>query len=150
MNDETRAFLPKSLIIDIPEVDDQHAALFARLANLKMHCVDVHDLPLGELDELMQTLRAHCATEERLAHEAGLDFSCHALKHEKMLGAIAKAIAEVGEQKTDVFSILRYIEYWFERHIREEDQNLGYRLQQASAGQANAELSFTLVHAAAA
>lgn len=151
MDDATRTFLPDTLVVDIEKIDDQHAALFARLNNLKMHCVGVHDLPLGELDELMLSLRVHCATEEQLADEAGLDFDRHARKHEKMLAAIAKAIAEVGEHNSEIFNMIRYIEYWFERHIREEDRDFGLSLRQAMICRAAATAAlFPLANAASA
>jgi polyisoprenoid-binding protein YceI len=65
------------------------------------------------------------------------------IKHKDMLTAITKAIKEVQEGKTDVFSVLRYVEYWFERHITEEDQNLARNLQQVSSGMFETEHSFT-------
>jgi len=142
MDGETAAFLPNNLIVNIEEIDDQHAALFSRLAALKMFCIENNDLPLAESEELLATLRIHCATEERLAEECGLNFAIHGRKHQKMLAAISKALEEVGEGRIDVFSVLRYIEYWFERHISEEDLNLGRDLQQVSDGMFDTEQAF--------
>lgn len=129
------AFLPEALHIDIPEIDNQHAALFSRLADLKALCIEANALPEAEADALMLILREHCATEERLAIASGLDFSLHAIKHEKMLKSIAKTLADVREGKTDVFSLIRFLEYWFERHISEEDKVLGRHLQQVMCAQ---------------
>ena len=129
------AFLPEALHIDVPEIDNQHAALFARLANLKALCIAANALPVVEAEALMLALREHCATEERLATAAGLDFSLHAVKHGKMLKSIAKTLADVQAGKMDVFSLIRFVEYWFERHISEEDKSLGRHLQQAQAAQ---------------
>ena len=147
MNRETAAFLPSALVVNIKEMDEQHAALFAGLSALKLLCLDKPELPLAEAEALMNQLREHCATEERLASENGLNFSAHARKHQMMLKAIAKAIDEVHQQKIDVFGVLRYIEYWFERHIREEDLNLGRNLQQVSSGLYDPEKSFTQARA---
>jgi hypothetical protein len=61
-----------------------------------------------------------------------------------MLAAITHAVNEVREGRMDVFSVLRYIEYWFERHIREEDLNLGRNLQQVSSGMFDPEQAFML------
>ena len=143
MNRETETFLPCALIVNIPEIDDQHADLFARLSKLKDICIEANTLPAGEAESILETLRVHCATEERLAKESGLVFTEHAKKHKDMLTAITKAIKEVQEGKTDVFSVLRYVEYWFERHITEEDQNLARNLQQVSSGMFETEHSFT-------
>lgn len=134
MNADTVTFLPSTLIVNIQEIDDQHAELFSSLAKLKMLCIERNELPQADSEALLQALRVHCATEEKLATGSGLNFSDHGKKHKKMLAAISKAIIDVHEGRMDVFSVLRYIEYWFERHIREEDLNLGRNLQQVSSG----------------
>jgi hemerythrin len=144
MNAETAAFLPSTLIVNIHEMDEQHAALFSRLAALKMLCIERNELPINELEALLAALRIHCATEENLAGNAGLNFCDHGTKHEKMLAAISKALSDVREGRMDVFSVLRYIEYWFERHIREEDLDLGCNLQQVSSGMFDPEQAFAL------
>ena len=144
MNAETAAFLPSTLIVNIQVMDDQHAALFSNLAALKMLCIERNELPVAESETLLKALRFHCATEEGLAGNAGLDFSAHGQKHKNMLAAITHAVNEVHEGRMDVFSVLRYIEYWFERHIREEDLKLGHNLQQVSSGMFDPEQAFML------
>ena len=144
MNAETAAFLPSTLIVNIQAMDDQHAALFSSLAALKMLCIERNELPVSESDALLAALRIHCETEESLAVSAGLNFTDHGKKHEKMLSAISKALNEVSAGRMDVYSVLRYIEYWFERHIREEDLNLGRNLQQVSSGMFDPEQAFVL------
>src|SRR6185369_958764 len=109
MNADHAVFLPDALLINVPEIDAEDAA------------------------KLLEILRTHCATEEALAREAGLEFSSHAAKHQQMLKGIAKTLDEVGEGHTDAFSLIRYLEYWFERHIREEDIGFGLRLQGSGA-----------------
>lgn len=131
MNALSSPFLPLALLLDVPEIDDQHAGLFWRLASLKSHCIEQNALPHGEVDALLHALREHCATEEEMAVEAGLDFAAHAEKHAKMLQQIEKMLLQVSEEKADVFSLIKFLEYWFERHIQEEDKHLGRCLQQA-------------------
>lgn len=143
MNTENAVFLPSSLIVNIQAIDDQHADLFSGLAALKLLCIERNELPAAESDSLLAALRIHCATEEKLASEAGLDFSDHGKKHRKMLAAISKALDDVHAGRMDVFSVLRYVEYWFERHIREEDFKLGHNLQQVSSGLLDPEQAFT-------
>ena len=150
MNQETAAFLPSALIINIEEIDDQHAALFSRLAALKLLCLNTKHLPVADAEALLDQLRQHCATEERLAGEHGLNFAAHARQHQTMLAAITKAVDEVRHNRMDVFGVLRYIEYWFERHIREEDLNLGRNLQQVSSGLFDTEKQFTRTRETAA
>lgn len=133
MNADHAVFLPDALLINVPEVDEQHAGLFANLAHLKDRCVELNCLPAEDAAKLLEILRVHCATEEALAREAGLEFSVHAAKHQQMLKGIAKTIEEVHEGHTDAFSLIRYLEYWFERHIREEDIGFGQCLQDSGA-----------------
>lgn len=132
MDKQTAVYLPEALFIDVPMIDDQHARLFRQLAELKALCVEKNELPSKEAQGLYSLLREHCATEERLASEAELNFSDHAIKHQQMLDSVGKALSEVAEERMDAFSMIRYLEYWFERHIREEDKNLGLNLQQGN------------------
>lgn len=132
MNADTAVYLPDALVINVPEIDEQHAALFAALAHLKDRCVDSNCLPPDDAVSLLESLRVHCATEEELAALAGLEFAAHAAKHQQMLKGIAKTIDEVLDGRMDAFSLIRYLEYWFERHIREEDTGLGRGLQNAA------------------
>ena len=135
MNSETAVFLPDLLVVDVVEIDEQHAELFARLAQLKDACIEFNCLPAAEADALLQSLSIHCDTEEKLAVMAGLDFTNHAIKHQKMLKGIAHTLDEVRAGRTDVFSLIRFIEYWFERHILEEDKALGKHLHEASSSE---------------
>ena len=129
MNNQIAVFLPDSLVINVPEIDEQHAGLFARLSNLKALCIEANCLPSDQAEALLDALRIHCATEEALALQAGLDFAVHASKHQVMLKGIEKTLEQVRQERMDVYSLIRYIEYWFERHIREEDIDLGLELQ---------------------
>ncbi len=128
MANDTSAFLPEALILHVQEIDSQHEALFAQLEQIKVTCIEENHLPVAQADELLLALQAHFATEERLALDVGYDFSEHAIKHETMLAAIHKGVAKVREGSKDVFSVLRYVEYWFERHISEEDKALAAKL----------------------
>ena len=132
MSVDTSFFLPAPLVLDISEIDDQHSALFAQLADIKAICLEANQLPLAQAEALLSALQEHFATEERLADGAGLDFSEHARKHEKMFAVIRNAISQAHEGPRDVFGLLRFVEYWFERHIGEEDRQLSIGLLNAS------------------
>ena len=47
-----------------------------------------------------------------------------------MLRGIRKMLDDMEKPGADVFSLIRYVDYWFERHIQEEDRNLGINLKQ--------------------
>ena len=128
MSVDSSFFLPEALMIDVPELDAQHRSLFAGLAELKALCIKENSLPQAYAEHLLLALREHFATEERLADEIGVDFTDHAEKHDRMLAAITKGMADVYDGKRDVFGLLRFVEYWFERHIKEDDMPLGESL----------------------
>lgn len=121
MGSEAAYFLPNSLVLGVPEIDAQHRELFAKLAEIKATCIAENCLPEASADALLVFLQDHFLTEERLAKAAGYDFSRHAAKHEIMIAAIRQGIAKVQIGKKDVFGLLKFVEYWFERHIAEED-----------------------------
>jgi len=121
-------FLPEELVLEVSEIDAQHQALFAQLEEINTICVEENHLPLDRAEALLMALQEHFNTEERLAFAVGHDFAEHALKHEKMMAVIRNGIAKVNAGTKDVFGLLRYVEYWFERHIAEEDKALGVKL----------------------
>lgn len=132
MNTGFSSHLPRTLIVNVPEIDRQHDELFSELAALKSMSIEQNALPLARAEALFDLLVEHCATEERLALEAGLDFRTHRDKHARMLKGIRKMLDEVERETLDVFTLIRYVDYWFERHISEEDKDLGAALQMTS------------------
>ena len=113
--------LPELLTLGVPAVDVQHDAIFCRIEDLKFTCIELNALPVVLADELMACLREHFATEERLAAEVGVEFGEHALIHAQTLMTLEGLIGQVLAEQRDIFSFLRYLEVWFERHIRDED-----------------------------
>lgn len=125
-------YLPAALAVGVSEMDADHERLFGRLEALKAACLGSDALPLPQAESLYQTLQAHCALEEGLAMAAGVDFADHREKHRKMLLSIRRMLDEVEAGRADVFSLLRYIDYWFERHIVDADQGLANSLLQGA------------------
>lgn len=118
----TSGLLPELLVLGIPEVDAQHEGIFYRIENLKFLCLGSNALPQSTVEELLAYLHEHFRTEERIAEAARLDFTDHADKHSETLTTLTGWANVVLSGQRDVFSFLRYLEIWFERHIREEDQ----------------------------
>ena len=123
-SDDTSRFLPPSLHTGIAEIDAQHAMLFRRLVWLKRQCLQNNYLPADDAEGLLAYLQEHFSTEERLASEANMDFSSHADRHRTMINDVARALHSAVAGQADIFGVLRYIEYWFERHIVHEDMRL--------------------------
>lgn len=132
MRSSSLSYLPSALVIDVPEIDEQHAHLFEQLEEFKASCIEHNAYQADEAEALFATLTTHCQTEERLARQAGLDFRRHGEKHRVMLRGIRKMIDDMENPGADVFSLIRYVDYWFERHIQEEDRNLGVNLKQVA------------------
>lgn len=128
-------YLPEMLAVEWPAMDDDHERLFAQLETVKRLCMDTDALPLHEAEMLYTVLVEHCALEESLARTAGLEFGRHGIKHQNMLHTIRKMLDEVIAGHADVFSLLRYVDYWFERHIVDEDRALAEHLRHLSAGE---------------
>lgn len=124
MRDDALSFLPLSLHIGIEEIDAQHAALFGHLVRLKRLCLNINRLPANEADALLARLRNHFATEANYAAEAGIDFAAHTARHQTMLEQVGKTLKVASSANADVYGVLRYVEYWFERHIAHDDREL--------------------------
>ncbi|MBI4741420.1 MAG: hemerythrin family protein [Betaproteobacteria bacterium] len=117
--------LPEALVIDLPEVDAQHEEIFVRLEALKDACFGAEARPVDKFGQLLDFVAHHFATEERIAEQAGLEFSRHYQSHCDNLHILGKALNEVRKGTRDVHSFLRFVEFWLERHIVEEDKPFG-------------------------
>lgn len=126
-------YLPSALRIGIAQLDAQHDALFARLVGLKGQCLRDGVLALAEAEALLAALREHYASEELVADEIGIDFAEHARDHSDMLQQVDKLLHDVVDRRASVFAALRYIEYWFERHILQDDMLLAAASARAGA-----------------
>lgn len=114
--------LPEALLVDLPEIDAQHEEIFHRIESLKTACFEISYVPIDEFDALLECFAMHFATEERIAEEAGLEFAKHTKVHEDTLRMLRRALAELRSKGRDAHAFLRYCEYWFERHIAEDDR----------------------------
>ncbi len=121
--------LPEALLIDLPEVDAQHEEIFIRLETLKDACFDTGAKSFDEFECLLDLFAQHFATEEKIASQAGLEFSGHRQTHHENLHGFGKALDEVRKGARDVYCFLRYVEFWFERHIIQDDKPFALSLQ---------------------
>ena len=125
-------FLPDALLLDLPEVDAQHEEVFTRIESLKAGCFESSYVDIDEFQGLIELFERHFATEERIAREAGVNFSRHATIHRNTLDLLRKALSDILAGSADAHSFLRYAEFWFERHIRDEDKRFVAKLQGSS------------------
>ncbi|MCB1965798.1 hemerythrin family protein [Accumulibacter sp.] len=125
--------LPAALLIDLPEIDVQHEEIFRRIEALKRASFGTGPVSFEECHDLLDYLEWHFASEESVARERGVDFADHARVHDQNLHMLRRALAAVHDGSQDVHSFLRYAEYWFERHIAEEDKPFADRLRNRAA-----------------
>lgn len=130
MQSALNGLLPQALLIDLPEIDVQHEEIFRRIEALKNASFGSAPVALDEFHSLLDYLEWHFASEERLAGQMRVDFAAHARIHDANLHTLRKALAAVHDGARDVHSFLRYIEYWFERHITDEDKPFAARLRE--------------------
>lgn len=131
MNMTKTRMLPESLILDVPHVDAQHESLFCCIQHLKFQCIETNELSQTLLNALLDDLREHFHTEEAIARAAEFDFFEHTEMHSQTLKALNSWSDLILSGQRDIFSFLRYIEAWFERHIREEDLPFAKQLHEA-------------------
>ena len=133
MESNLTGLLPEALLIGVPEIDVQHEEIFRRIEALKAKSFGSGPPSLDEFDSLLDYLEWHFASEERLALQRGVDFAEHARVHQENLQTLRKTLRAVRDGSREVHSFLRYIEYWFERHITEEDKPFGYSLRSCTS-----------------
>ncbi len=115
------SMLPQNLQVNIPEMDAEHNELFAFLEGFKEYCFERSPIPQEKRTALYELLVSHFETEERLAVSASVDFSSHEDAHEKMLETVSQSLGQMASNNSDLYSLIRYIGYWFEIHILRYD-----------------------------
>jgi len=123
--------LPLELRVGEPVLDLQHDELFRRIAELRKAAFGSGKIAPETLRDFAASFAAHFTDEEALADAANVEFLVHKQEHHKVLRVLDKAIAEIEHGRLDRHSFLRYIEYWFEHHIKEFDMRLAARLTEA-------------------
>ncbi len=145
MDATTHELLPDALVLGVPDIDAEHAEIFSRIEAIREACLETTEPPLELAGELLDFLRQHYATEERLARMHNVPFEDHHRKHQATERAIKHAIQDIQQGAKDVFSLLRYVEYWFERHIMTEDRSLAEKIM---ASERNRHRTLSERHAA--
>ena len=124
MSTHQYSMLPLNLHTNVHEIDLEHNELFAFLEGFKEYCFDSLPMPHLKRDALHQLLSNHFKTEAHLAKVAGIDFSNHEAAHVNMLDVVLKTLNQMSSKNSDLYSLIRYISYWFEKHILSYDIQL--------------------------
>ena len=126
------SMLPQNLQVNIPEIDVEHDELFVFLEGFKEYCFEHSPIPQEKRNALYRLLVSHFKTEEHLATSASIDFSGHEDAHEKMLETVSQTLGQMASNNSDLYSLIRYISYWFEIHILRYDLTLAKCLSAAA------------------
>jgi hemerythrin len=113
--------LPSHLRVNIPEVDTEHNEPFLFLEEFKRYCFEKVLVPLEKRNALRNVLIDHFATEFALAKRSKLDFDLHGKAHANMFKVVSQALDQMSTNNSDLYSLIRYIDYWFEKHILDYD-----------------------------
>lgn len=124
--------LPEALLVGVPDIDQQHEESFNRISLLKAQCLESGFAAVEGFADVLELFAQHFATEQMLAEEAAIDFGEHASIHQDTLRILYKALSDALAGDQDVYSLLRYAEYWFERHIGEDDRLFASALSAAN------------------
>lgn len=127
------SLLPEPLLLGIPQIDAQHENIFHQIETLKLDCLESNTLSKKLIEDLLHYLHEHFSTEEAIALAQQVEFSAHAETHRQTLTTLRRWSKLVLSERRDVFSFLRYLTIWFERHIHEEDQPFAARLLATAA-----------------
>ena len=123
------AYLASNEVLHVQPMDNEHNELFERLENLKTHSFGSNEVLQQEAEALRTCLVKHFQTEQQLAEAAGIDFSEHAELHQKMFDVVSLSLKQIYLGQGDVFSLIKYIHLWFERHIQETDARFAAKLR---------------------
>lgn len=134
MDDELPECLPEDCLVDNSEIDRQHAQIFGLIASLSAS-FPRHDPPVfSEFKGLLRLIALHFAAEARMAKKRGVEFSAHAAIHRENLQQMRDALDVVAAGLSDPLAFLRYVEFWFLRHIVQYDRPFAVRLHSQSSG----------------
>lgn len=124
--------------LDMPEIDDQHKALFVLINRLWKQIVTQADRAevLKVLDELEQYTISHFAAEETFMRVIGYPgFDEHKVVHGKFVSRIGKEKAAILAGSALTLDILRFLKDWLVDHILVSDKAYaGYHKQKSGSG----------------
>ena len=128
--------LPDEYLVDHRRIDKQHAEIFTRLAALSDEYENSGKVGKTGVKRLLQQIGKHFATEEEIAEKAGLLFAEHSKVHNDNLQQMKDSFDLVTDGLADTTAFLRYVDFWFMRHILQFDKPFVAELKATNAMQA--------------
>jgi len=125
------------LAIEVPEIDDEHAQLFA--AADQLHAAIGQGVSKesvrAHLASLIDHSQAHFAHEEQLMIRCGYpEFQEHKAQHKYLMERILQFQRDFVPRRAALeAAMLRFLKDWLIRHIDESDRKIAAHLHSASA-----------------
>ena len=124
-----------SLAIDVPEIDDQHRALFAKVERFDAAVrAGVRGAEIRELFTFLgQYANEHFESEERLMREAGYPrLASHTLEHAEFRRRLATLLPHwesEGESISLLMAVSGFLARWLREHVATSDRAIGEYLR---------------------
>ena len=128
-----------SLAIDVPEIDDQHRALFAEVDRFDAAVrAGVHGPELRKLFAFLgRYAQEHFETEERLMRDAGYPrLASHALEHAEFRRRLATLLPHwesEGDSIALLMAVSGFLARWLREHVATSDRAIGEYLRSRPA-----------------
>ena len=122
MTSNPPASLSAEYLVDHPMIDRQHAEIHSLLSSVTDEYLKTGKLHSQRVQRLLVLIGQHFATEEQLAKKAALPFTEHAKVHNDNLQQMRDSFDLVAEGLSDTTAFLRYVDFWFMRHILQFDK----------------------------
>jgi len=124
-----------SLAIDVPEIDDQHRALFAEVDRFDAAVrAGVQGAEIRKLFAFLgQYAQEHFESEERLMRDAGYPrLASHALEHAEFRRRLATLLPHwesEGESIALLMAVSGFLARWLREHVATSDRAIGEYLR---------------------
>ena len=124
--------LSDEYFVDYCEIDKQHTEIYALLAVLSVEYMDRGELPVAGFQHLLQLIKQHFAAEEELAAQAAIPFAEHTKVHHDNLQQMRDSFDIVQNGLSDPIAFIRYVDFWFLRHIVQFDKPFALSLKETA------------------
>ena len=133
MTSNPSASLSAEYLVGHSMIDQQHAEIHSLLSSVRGEYQKTGKLHTQRVQRLLVLIGQHFATEEQLAKKAALPFAEHAKVHNDNLQQMRDSFDLVAEGLSDTNAFLRYVDFWFMRHILQFDKPFAAELNAHSS-----------------
>ena len=114
--------------IGVKQIDDQHRQLFELINNMydKIKRDAEHSAPIEALDALLDYTNYHFKEEEIfMVKNDYVQYEQHKRVHDSLTKQVIEYKNKFSQGKGDTGEFVRFLFYWFTRHIMDQDKKIG-------------------------